>query len=67
MIYDCLFYNDDFVIAKPVGWPWSQKERELPFNIHQSPEMREATEDYQVEVNGQELWASQIDWSLIHG
>lgn len=65
MIYECLFYNDDFVIAKPKPWPWTPAEREAPFSLHDSPEMHKADEDYQVEVNGQMLLASQIDRDLV--
>ena len=67
MIYECLFYEGDFVIAKEKGWPWSEAERHAPFQLFDSPEMHEAEDDYTVTVDGQELWASQIDSALIGG
>ena len=67
MIYNCLFYNDGFVIAKLKGWPWSDAEKQPPFSLHDSPEMHEAETDYRVDVNGQLWWASQIDPELIGG
>jgi len=67
MLYDCLFYNANFVIAKLHGWQWSPAEKQPPFSLHESPEMHEAETDYRVEVSGQLLWASQIDPALIGG
>jgi len=66
MTYNCLFYNADFVIAEPDGWLWSDKEQQAPFSLH-NVEMHEAAEDYDVNVNGVELMASQIDGGLILG
>jgi len=66
MLYNCLFYNGQFVIAKPDGWVWSDTEKEAPFSLH-DVEMHESSEDYTVTVNGVELAASLIDWSLIDG
>ena len=67
MVYDCLFYNGNFVIAKPFGWVWSNVERQLPFEIDQTEELAQSETDYQVTVNGVQLWASQIDGGLING
>ena len=67
MIYDCLFYDDAFVIAKPTGWKWSPTELAAPFTCYQSPEMQPADDDYTVIVNGQEIAASNVDDMLIGG
>ena len=67
MIYECLFNGPDFVIAKEKPWPWTPAERFAPFELYDSPEMTEQADDYQVTVNDQELWASQIDPELIGG
>jgi len=67
MIYACLFYQNDFVIGKPVDWPFSYKEHNEPFTIHQTGDLQPATEDYAVEVNGQKIMASAIDEELILG
>lgn len=65
MVYECLFYNSEFVISKLLGWPWSSAERQSPFEMHLSPEMHVSETDYQVDVNGKSLWASQIDPLLV--
>lgn len=67
LIYDCLFHNGVFLIAKPFGWAWSHNERQAPFETHVTGELESAESDYKVEINGVTIMASEIDPCLVMG
>lgn len=65
MTYDCLFFNNKFVIAKPTGWQWGTAEKVAPFTCFKTEELSHSDTDYSVIVNGQEIMASKIDSRLV--
>lgn len=68
MIYDCLFYNQEFIVAKPVGHEWSHSERALPFTLELTVALEPEVEDYIVSLdNGASVMASEIDPGLVMG
>ena len=59
------------VIAKPLGWVWSETEKKYPFEIRLTQNLEPAEVDYDVTIDTS--WgalvvkASQIDSSLVTG
>lgn len=65
-VYDCVHNGKAFIVAKPLGHLWSQREL-LEFQFEQIP-LAPMAEDYLVEIAPDiDAWASQIDPALIGG
>lgn len=64
MIFDCLILKSKFIVARPHGWNWSQKER-AEFDLIVTNNLEPATEDYQVDLGVCTVMASRISPSLV--
>ena len=73
MQFDCLFLDtkEQFIIAKPHGWVWSDTEKSPPWEIVLTGDLEPQAQDYDVPLQTSfgevVIKASQISPSLVIG
>lgn len=65
MVYECLFKDGVFLVAKPKGWAWSEKERSAHFEMRETEDLTPGEAEFVVDVGGTPIDASRIDSALI--